>query len=115
MYSSGEQGQDPKVAQINWDLLPSAEPEEPAFDGGHADVWAHKRGEVKGGGERMSSVMFRTRESAVAAHGVGFIDDPVLPKATGLPEIVERRVRILSREIRDRKKCSRKEALQANK
>ena len=54
------------VGELNFDSLPSAEPEEAPFDGGHADVWAHKRGEIKGGGERMNSIMFRAKERAIA-------------------------------------------------
>ena len=39
LYSSWERGLDPKVGEINFDSLPSAEPGEALFDGGHADVW----------------------------------------------------------------------------
>ena len=40
------------VGELNFDSLPSAEPKEAAVDEGHADVWAHERGEIKGGGEK---------------------------------------------------------------
>ena len=45
LYSSKEQGLDPMIGELNFDSLPSAEPEEAPTDEGHADVWAHKRGE----------------------------------------------------------------------
>ena len=93
----GEQKQDPKVAAINWELLPAAEPEEAAYDGGHTEVWAHKRGESKGGGEKMNSVMFRTREHAVATHSSEIVDDPVLP------DPLANRVQRLGNEIQGRK------------
>ena len=103
LYSSRERGLDLKVGEINFDSLPSAEPDEAPFDGGHADVWAHKRGEIKGGGERMSSILFRAKEHAIAQNGDGLVDDPARPKPAKLPDNTERTIQTLQREIHERK------------
>ena len=99
LYSSRERGLDPKVGEINFDSLPSAEPDEAPFDGGHADVRAHKRSEIKGGGERMSSIMFRAKEHTIAENGDGLVDDPVRPKPAKLADNTERKVNPATRKL----------------
>ena len=94
MYSPSEQRQDPKVAATNYAMLPSAEPEVKTTkdNSGQIEVWAHKRGETKGGGEKVD-VVFRTREQVVAVHGSGVIDGPVLS------DKIADRVKAITQEI----------------
>ena len=99
LYSSKEQGLDPVVAEMNYNSLPSAEPEEVSLDEGHAEVWAHRRGETPGGGERMNCIMYCAKERAIAANGYGLADDPVpAPVDNTARKVVE-----LGDQIRTRK------------
>ena len=115
LHSSTEQGLDPVVAEMNYNSLPSAEPEEVSLDEGHAEVWAHRRGETKGGGERMNCVMYYAKERAIASDGRGIAEDPISSKQPALADNTARRVVELDNQIRERTGCCRIKDSQAGK
>ena len=92
------------VGEQNFDSLPSAEPPEPPFDDGHADVWAYRRGETLGGDETLSSVLSYDVERVSAINGHGVVRDPEFlePEYPAHDNAVQK-IRALGDQIRERK------------
>lgn len=111
LQSSKEQGIDPVIAEMNYNSLPFAEPEEVSLDDGHAEVWAHRRGETQGGGARMNSVLYCARELAIADNGRGIADDPVYSKPAAPADNTAGKIVELGIQIRERTRLLKSEGL----